>query len=113
MKMNVLELQGITKTFGSLAAVDNVDFDLKPSEIHAVFGENGAGKSTLMNLIYGLYQPDAGEIRISGKPACFNSPRDAIAHGVGMVHQHFMLVQNLTVAENIAPRITRAGIPFP
>ncbi len=100
--MNVLELNGITKTFGNLAAVDNVDFDLKEGEIHAVLGENGAGKSTLMNLIYGLHQPDAGEIRISGEPTPLGSPRDAIAHGVGMVHQHFLLIQNLTVAENIA-----------
>ena len=110
--MNVLELEGITKTFGSLAAVENVDFDLKPGEIHAVLGENGAGKSTLMNLIYGLYRPDAGEVRISGKPARLNSPRDAIAHGVGMVHQHFMLVQNLTVAENIALGLPEPGFRF-
>ena len=100
--MNVLELNGITKTFGNLVAVDNVDFDLQEGEIHAVLGENGAGKSTLMNLIYGLHQPDSGEIRISGEPAQLGSPRDAIAHGVGMVHQHFLLIQNLTVAENIA-----------
>ena len=99
--MNLLELNGITKTFGNLVAVDNVDFDLNEGEIHAVLGENGAGKSTLMNLIYGLYQPDAGEIQISGKPTRLGSPRDAIAHGVGMVHQHFLLIQNLTVAENI------------
>ena len=100
--MNVLELNGITKTFGNLVAVDNVDFELKEGEIHAVLGENGAGKSTLMNLIYGLHQPDAGEIRISGEPTRLGFPRDAIAHGVGMVHQHFLLIQNLTVAENIA-----------
>ena len=99
---NVLELNGITKTFGNLLAVDNVDFDLKEGEIHAVLGENGAGKSTLMNLIYGLYQPDAGHIRIGGEPARLDSPRRAIAYGVGMVHQHFLLIRNLTVAENIA-----------
>ena len=100
--MNILELDGITKTFGNLVAVNNVDFDLKEGEIHAVLGENGAGKSTLMNLIYGLHQPDTGEIRISGEPTRLGSPRDSIAHGVGMVHQHFLLIQNLTAAENIA-----------
>ena len=110
--MNVLELEGITKTFGNLAAVEHVDFNLKLGEIHAVLGENGAGKSTLMNLIYGLYQPDTGEIRISGKPTRLNSPRDAIAHGIGMVHQHFMLVQNLTVAENIALGSPEPGFRF-
>ena len=110
--MNVLELNGITKRFGNLAAVDNVDFDLKEGEIHAVLGENGAGKSTLMNLIYGLHQPDTGEIRISGVPTRLVSPRDAIAHGVGMVHQHFLLVQNLTVAENIALGTRDRGFRF-
>ncbi len=100
--MNVLELHGITKTFGNLVAVDHVDFDLKEGEIHAVLGENGAGKSTLMNLIYGLCQPDDGEIRIRGEAARLESPRLAIAHGIGMVHQHFLLIQNMTVAENIA-----------
>ncbi len=110
--MNVLELDGITKRFGNLAAVDNVDFDLKEGEIHAVLGENGAGKSTLMNLIYGLHQPDTGEIRISGEPTRLASPRDAIAHGVGMVHQHFLLIQNLTVAENIALGTRDRGFRF-
>jgi len=110
--MNVLELNGITKRFGNLAAVDNVDFDLKAGEIHAVLGENGAGKSTLMNLIYGLHQPDTGEIRISGEPTRLVSPRDAIAHGVGMVHQHFLLIQNLTVAENIALGTRDRGFRF-
>ena len=110
--MNVLELNGITKRFGNLAAVDNVDFDLKTGEIHAVLGENGAGKSTLMNLIYGLHHPDTGEIRISGEPTRLDSPRDAIAHGVGMVHQHFLLIQNLTVAENIALGIRDRGFRF-
>ncbi len=99
---NVLELQNITKTFGDLVAVDNVDFELQAGEIHAILGENGAGKSTLMNLIYGLYQPSGGSIHISGKSKIFRSPRDAIVNGIGMVHQHFMLIENLTVAENIA-----------
>lgn len=99
---NLLELQNVTKTFGDLIAVDNVNFELQTGEIHAILGENGAGKSTLMNLIYGLYQPSGGNIHISGKPIRLKSPRDAIANGIGMVHQHFMLIENLTVAENIA-----------
>ena len=99
---NILELQNVTKTFGDLIAVDNVDFELQAGEIHAILGENGAGKSTLMNLIYGLHQPSDGSIYISGKSKIFKSPRDAIANGIGMVHQHFMLIENLTVAENIA-----------
>lgn len=99
---NILELQNLTKTFGGLVAVDNVDFELQAGEIHAILGENGAGKSTLMNLIYGLHQPSGGNIRIFGKSKVFKSPRDAIASGIGMVHQHFMLIENLTVAENIA-----------
>lgn len=99
---NILELQNVTKTFGDLVAVDNVNFELQAGEIHAILGENGAGKSTLMNLIYGLHQPSDGNIYISGEHKIFRSPRDAIANGIGMVHQHFMLIENLTVAENIA-----------
>ena len=102
MKANLLELQNITKTFGQLVAVDRVNFELQAGEIHAILGENGAGKSTLMNLIYGLYQPSAGSLHVSGESKVFASPRDAIANGIGMVHQHFMLIENLTVAENIA-----------
>ena len=99
---NILQLQNVTKKFGDLVAVDNINFELKSSEIHAILGENGAGKSTLMNLIYGLYQPTSGNISISGIPTRLKSPKDAIQHGIGMVHQHFMLIENLTVAENIA-----------
>ena len=102
MAENILELRNITKTFGNLVAVDNVDFTLREGEVHAILGENGAGKSTLMHLIYGLYQPTSGSIRVAGKPKIFKTPRDAIANGIGMVHQHFMLIENLTVAENIA-----------
>ena len=102
MAENILELRNITKTFGNLVAVDNVDFTLKEGQVHAILGENGAGKSTLMHLIYGLYQPTSGSIRVAGKPKIFKTPRDAIANGIGMVHQHFMLIENLTVAENIA-----------
>jgi general nucleoside transport system ATP-binding protein len=97
----VLELRGITKQFPGVLANDDVDFDLGRGEIHALLGENGAGKSTLMNILYGLYRPDAGEIRLAGKPVSFGSARDAIQAGIGMVHQHFMLIPVMTVAENV------------
>jgi general nucleoside transport system ATP-binding protein len=97
----VLELRGITKRFPGIVANDGVDFDLRKGEVHALLGENGAGKSTLMNVVYGLYRPDEGEIWINGKPIDIHSPREAIEHGVGMVHQHFMLIPVMTVAENI------------
>ncbi len=109
----ILELRGITKRFPGVVANDNVDFELGRGEVHALLGENGAGKSTLMNILYGLYQPDEGEIRIGGKPVAFHSARDAIDHGIGMVHQHFMLIPVMTVAENIvlAEEPTRGGAP--
>src|SRR5436309_9086276 len=97
----VLELRGITKEFPGVLANDHVDFDLRRGEVHALLGENGAGKTTLMNVLYGLYRPDEGEIRIGGKPVSFHSSKDAIEHGIGMVHQHFMLIPVMTVAENI------------
>jgi ABC-type uncharacterized transport system ATPase subunit len=97
----VLELRGITKEFPGTLANNHVDFDLARGEVHALLGENGAGKSTLMNVLYGLYRPDEGEIRVRGTPVTFHSPRDAIAQGIGMVHQHFMLIPVMTVAENI------------
>ena len=96
-----LELRGITKRFGSFTAVDHVDLDVRPGEIHCLLGENGAGKSTLMNVLYGLLEPDDGEIIIDGSPRTFANPREAMAAGIGMVHQHFMLVNNFTVLENV------------
>lgn len=96
-----LQARNITKQFPGVLANDHVNFDLRPGEIHALLGENGAGKTTLMNVLYGLYQPDEGEIFINDKPSLIQSPHDAIAQGIGMVHQHFMLVPPLTVTENI------------
>jgi simple sugar transport system ATP-binding protein len=97
-----LELQGITKRFGSLVANDHIDLSIAPGTIHALLGENGAGKSTLMNILYGLIQPDEGKILVDGQPITVHSPKDALAAGIGMVHQHFMLVPVFTVAENVA-----------
>ena len=97
----ILELRSITKRFPGVLANDAVDLDLREGEVHALLGENGAGKSTLMNILYGLYTPDAGEIRLRGKPIDLGSTKSAIEHGIGMVHQHFMLIPVMTVAENI------------
>ncbi len=96
-----VEMRGIVKRFPGVVANDNIDLDIHRGEIHALLGENGAGKSTLMNILYGLYKPDAGEIRIDGQVVHFSGPNMAIRHGIGMVHQHFMLVEPFTVAENI------------
>jgi general nucleoside transport system ATP-binding protein len=97
----VLELRGITKAFPGTVANDHIDFDLRRREVHALLGENGAGKTTLMNILYGLAKPDEGEILLSGERITFSSPKDAIERGIGMVHQHFMLIPVMTVAENI------------
>src|SRR4051795_2986993 len=97
----VLEMRHITKRFPGTVANDDVDFDLREGEVHALLGENGAGKSTLMNILYGLYHPDEGEIVTRGKRVQLGSPKAAIDAGVGMVHQHFMLIPVMTVAENI------------
>jgi general nucleoside transport system ATP-binding protein len=97
-----LELKGITKRFGTLVANDAIDLVVESGEIHSLLGENGAGKSTLMNVLYGLYKADSGEILLDGKPANFSGPGDAMAAGIGMVHQHFMLIPVFTVAENVA-----------
>jgi ABC-type uncharacterized transport system ATPase subunit len=98
---SLLELRGITKRFPGVLANDDVTFDLRHSEVHALLGENGAGKSTLMNILYGLYTPDEGQIFLRGKPIELGSTKAAIEHGIGMVHQHFMLIPVMTVAENI------------
>ncbi len=97
----VLEAKNITKKFPGVLANDHVEFDLRRGEIHALLGENGAGKSTLMNILYGLYKPDEGEVTVEGNQMQLNSSRDAISHGIGMVHQHFMLIPVFTVTENI------------
>jgi ABC-type uncharacterized transport system ATPase subunit len=99
--MDAVQMAGITKQFGPLTANNKVDFELKRGEVHALLGENGAGKTTLMRILYGLYKPDYGEIRVNGKAVQINSPKDAIANGIGMVSQHFTLVLPLTVAENV------------
>ncbi len=96
-----LELRDITKRFGSFTANDSIDLVVEPGEIHSLLGETGAGKSTLMNVLYGLLQPDGGEILVDGRPVHFSGPGDAVAAGIGMVHQHFMLVPVFTVAENV------------
>src|SRR5262245_59579075 len=107
-----LQARGMTKRFPGILANDHIDLDLKPGEIHALLGENGAGKSTLMNLLYGLYKPTEGHIYVRGKEMHFSGPSDAIAAGIGMVHQHFMLIPPLTVTENImlGGESTTAGV---
>src|SRR3972149_3408259 len=101
-KVDTLEMKGISKRFPGVLANDRVDFDLHAGEVHALLGENGAGKSTLMKILYGMYHPDEGEILLNGRPVTISSPTDSIDLGIGMIHQHFMLVQSLTVAENVA-----------
>ncbi len=101
-RIDHLEMRGITKRFPGVLANNQVEFDVLSGEVHALLGENGAGKSTLMKILYGLYQPDEGEIRLNGEVVAINSPADAIRLGIGMIHQHFMLVPTLTVTENVA-----------
>lgn len=101
-RIDTLELRGITKRFPGVLANDNVNFEVRSGEVHALLGENGAGKSTLMKILYGLYDPSDGEVFLNGKKITIESPTDAINHGIGMIHQHFMLVETLTVAENVA-----------
>ena len=98
----MLEMRGITKRFPGVVANEDVDFTVLPGQVHTLLGENGAGKSTLVKILYGLYQPDEGSITFDGSPAYIDSPSVAIRTGIGMIHQHFMLVDTLTVAENVA-----------
>ena len=112
---NAVEMRGITKIYSNgIAASRDVNFSVRRGEIHALMGENGAGKSTLMKMLFGLEQPTSGEIFINGEKVAVTSPNVAIAHGVGMVHQHFMLVPSLTVAENMALGIApkKGGVFF-
>jgi general nucleoside transport system ATP-binding protein len=102
LQIRQLEMRGITKRFPGVLANDHIDFDVKSSEVHALLGENGAGKSTLMKILYGMYHQDEGEVFINGEEVKITSPTSAINQGIGMIHQHFMLVQTLTVAENVA-----------
>jgi len=108
----VLEARNITKKFPGVLANDQVNFDLRKGEVHALLGENGAGKTTLMNILYGLYKPDSGEVLVNGKPIVIHSPKDSIQAGIGMVHQHFMLIPVFSVAENImlGDEITHLGM---
>jgi simple sugar transport system ATP-binding protein len=101
-KINTWEARRITKHFPGVLANDHINIDFHSGEIHAILGENGAGKSTLMKILYGIYQPDDGEILVDGQPVILSSPTDSIRYGIGMVHQHFMLVRTFSVAENIA-----------
>src|SRR5258708_2548864 len=96
-----VELRGITKRFPGVVANRDIDIAVRPGQIHAIVGENGAGKSTLMKILYGMQKPDEGSISVLGREVHFSSPADAIADGIGMVHQHFMLADNLTVLENV------------
>ncbi len=96
-----LELRGITKRFGSFTANDQISITVEPGQIHSLLGENGAGKSTLMNVLFGLLHPDEGAILIDGEPTTFTDSGDAVRRGIGMVHQHFMLVPVFSVAENV------------
>ena len=106
-----VQMHDITIKFGSYTALDRVQLDVKKGSIHAVLGENGAGKTTLMNILYGLYQANGGDIYLYGEKVEMKNPNVAIAHGIGMVHQHFMLVDNFTVTQNIilGQETTRAG----
>ena len=99
--VTAIEMKNISKAFGSVQANENVNLTVYNGEIHALLGENGAGKSTLMSMLSGIYTPDSGSISIYGKPVDFSSPKDAIALGIGMIHQHFKLVEVMTAKENM------------
>src|SRR5262249_30861691 len=103
----VIELRGIDKSFGAVHANRDISLAVRPGTVHGIVGENGAGKSTLMGILYGYYQPDRGEILVHGRPAAIHSSQDALAAGIGMVHQHFMLVEPFTVLENVVLGVER------
>jgi ABC-type uncharacterized transport system ATPase subunit len=105
-----IELIDVTKRFGAVVANQDITFKADFGEVHALVGENGAGKSTLMSIVAGLYRPDSGRLRVSGEPVNFKSPRDAIDRGIGMVYQHFMLVETMTVAENLLIGLPQQGV---
>jgi general nucleoside transport system ATP-binding protein len=109
---SLLQMTGITKRFPGVIANQDVHLDVRTGEVHGLLGENGAGKTTLVNILYGLLQPDEGQIEIDGAPVTIRSPREAMAHGIGMVHQHFMLVPDMTVAENVALGLKSARPPL-
>lgn len=110
MEQYVLSLHGVSKLFGAFRALDGIDLEITRGTVHAILGENGAGKTTLMNVLFGLYQPEEGEIRLNNQPVRIQSPRQAMAMGIGMIHQHFMLVDSLTVAENVALGLPDQGM---
>ena len=112
-KIETLEMVDISKTFHGVRANDNINLKVSSGEILGLLGENGAGKTTLMNILYGIYQPDTGEIRVNGRRVTIDSPKASIENGIGMVHQHFMLIQNHTVIENIALGYAWAPQLFP
>lgn len=108
--MSYLHLDRIDKRFGSFSALDGVSLDVQQGSIHAILGENGAGKTTLMNILYGLYQPDGGTLTLGGQALSIRSPKEALAHGIGMIHQHFMLVDTLSVTENVVLGLPVSGV---
>ena len=110
--MALLEMRNITKSFAGVAANDDVSLTVQEGSVHALLGENGAGKTTLMNILYGLYQAESGKIFWEGKEVQFAEPKEAIEQGIGMVHQHFMLVRNMTVLQNIILGLRPKGYPF-
>ena len=111
MQQNLaIEMKGISKSFGPVQANHNVNLEVEMGEVHALLGENGAGKSTLMNMLSGIYTPDTGTIKIEGEEVKFTSPKDSIAKGIGMIHQHFKLVDVMTAKENIVLGEKKKGI---